>query len=258
MIDYILRRLRTDSEHIVALSKNESAIGHPGVKGRLREILVNNLLIPWLPLGIKCGTGIIIDSENQIAKAGQEDIILYDELLAPQVLSSPTTPDGVFIVNSVLCRIEVKSKVTRNEMIDFIKKSINIAGLKYNVREKINRNITGPLNMLFAYESDCVSIENEYDRLLDLFKECNCSLNSGIVSMICIPNLGYIKLNRIDNKNIWQKLQTNDSRDYIAYFVATVSSSCFNARMERQNRDVSQSLEGGIGMYLDSPYINIR
>ena len=43
MIHYIKKRLISDSQHILELAKNEAEIGHPVIKGRFREILVNNL-----------------------------------------------------------------------------------------------------------------------------------------------------------------------------------------------------------------------
>ncbi|MCL5260916.1 MAG: hypothetical protein M1561_04470 [Gammaproteobacteria bacterium] len=258
MINYILERLQIDSDHLLALFKHEQAVGHPVVKGRLREILVNNILSPWLPLGIKCGTGIIIDAANKITEAGQEDILLYDELLAPPILGSNNTPDGVFLVNSVLCRIEVKSKLTRPELKKFIARSQQVNSLKFTVRSEYIQRQTGAFNLLFAYQTDCTSIESEYQRLLDVFHECNCPAESGIVSMICIPGVGFIKINEVNGKRLWQKLNKPDSKDHISYFVGCVSDACYVSRMTRQNRDPKGSLEGGVGMYLDSPYENIQ
>ena len=246
-----------DSQYILELSKNESNIGHPVVKGRFREILVNNILINWLPPSILCGTGIIIDNNNSVFDAGQEDIIIYDKTLCPQILASIGHPDGVFLYNSVLARIEVKSKLNRGYVKDFIEKSKKISGFKFTVREPLQRPVFGSFNLLFAYDSDCSTIETEFERLQELFTETKVNLTSGIVSMICIPKIGFIKINVIDGIPKWQKLGSNDPSERIAYFVSCVSNSCFDQRMIRQNRDIKQSIEGGLGMYLDSPYIDI-
>ncbi len=57
-MNYVLERLRSDSRHLSELATIDGQIGHPGVKGRFRELLLNNLLIPWLPSGMVCGTGL--------------------------------------------------------------------------------------------------------------------------------------------------------------------------------------------------------
>ena len=46
---YVLKRLRADAAHAIAVAECENAIPHLGLRGRLREILIGNLLAPWLP-----------------------------------------------------------------------------------------------------------------------------------------------------------------------------------------------------------------
>src|SRR5437667_7939031 len=107
MDSYILNRLRADAAHLLALASNESALQHQGVKGRFRELLIDNLLTPWLPPYSACGTGMIIAAENKVRQSTQDDIVIYDRSLAPPVLvSSNHAPEGVFLYNSVHARIE--------------------------------------------------------------------------------------------------------------------------------------------------------
>jgi hypothetical protein len=109
MDNYILERLRADAAHLLHLAANESQLQHRGLRGRFRELLIDNLLSPWLPPYIASGTGMIIASENAIRQSTQDDVILYDRSIVPPVLVSPNhAPDGVFLYNSVIATRGVK------------------------------------------------------------------------------------------------------------------------------------------------------
>ena len=87
---YVLSRLREDSRHTVALAQVDGQIGHPGIKGRFRELVLNNLLLPWLPSAVGCGTGVIVDDQRAVVDAGRDDVILFPPPLSswPQGLAS--------------------------------------------------------------------------------------------------------------------------------------------------------------------------
>jgi hypothetical protein len=131
MDDYILNRLRSDAAHIINLAEHESKLQHSGLKGRFRELLIDNILTPWLPPYISCGTGMIIAAENKLRQSTQDDIIIYDQSLVPPILASVRAPEGVFLFNSVLARIEVKSTLTRGYAKAFVSSSLEIAALKF-------------------------------------------------------------------------------------------------------------------------------
>ena len=90
--------------------------------------------------------------------------------------------------------------------------------------------------MLFAYGSDCDSIEKEYNQLQKLFIENEVNPTSGIVTMKCIPKIGFIIINFVNCLSKLQKLNSTNPPEILAYFVACGSSSCFDQRMIRQNR----------------------
>ncbi len=124
MDNYILDRLRADAAYLLIAAKNEEKLQHRGIRGRFRELLLDNLLRPWLPPDISCGTGMIIAAENKVRQATQDDIIVYDNALTPPVLvSRHHAPEGVFLYNSVIARVEVKSIVTRADIVSFVRAS---------------------------------------------------------------------------------------------------------------------------------------
>ena len=248
--NYVLGRLRCDSRHVCDLAVHERQIGHPGVKGRFRELLLNNLLVPWLPPSVGCGTGVIIDCEQEVIDAKQEDIILFDSLLAPPILASPQSTHGVYFFDSVLCRIEVKSKLTKADLKSFVDTSTKIAHLKLLAKPGAPPQVFGAFNMLVAYESE-IAADQELTYLCEEMSELGLDSGCGIVSAMCIANRGFWLLGEDDGNRRWQKLRVADPGDPLSYFVGVVSNSCFDQRAKRQG---VQPLGGGIGRYLDQPY----
>jgi len=263
MNNYILDKLKADSLHLIHLSTNEEKVQHTGLRGRLRELLINNILTPWLPPYVLTGTGTIIEAKNLKRESTQDDIILFDKTLAPQILGSSSANEGIFLYNNVLARIEVKSTVTRGFMKDFCSTSSELSKLRFTVGNGFSGNYDGAFNLFFAFKSDA-DLENknenfELKRLVEVMKELEINPLSGIVSMICIIGKGFWKIGLKPDKTTktWQKLNSNEEADQIAWFVGCVSSSCFRAHTQRQGRDTSKSLESGIGMYLDHPFTDI-
>ena len=82
------------------------AVGHDGLTGELRELLIGNLLAPLLPPTVGVSSGIIISSENQ--QSPQTDIIIYDKMVLPPFLLAEK---GLVPVEAVLFSIEVKSEL---------------------------------------------------------------------------------------------------------------------------------------------------
>lgn len=258
MNNYILDKLRADGSHLIDLSKNEEKISHDGLRGRFRELLIDNVLTPWLPPYVRCGTGTIIATENKIRRSTQDDIIIYDLSINPPVLVSNKASEGVFLYNSVLVRIEVKSTLNREGLREFCISSQELSKMNFSVRG-ITQNYTGCFNILFAYKSDSKGYEDfELERLISIMEELNINIFSGIVSAICVVGKGFWKLGRSQDRLVWQSLNSNKPEDHIAWFVGTTSNSCFDSHLSRQGRDRYKSLEGGIGTYLEHPFIDIH
>jgi hypothetical protein len=257
MNTYLRDRLRCDCAHVLARAKSEESISHQGLKGRFRELLIDALLAPWLPPFVACGTGLVVDGSNSSYMSGQEDIILYDRALSPPILASSTAPEGVFLSNSALARIEVKSRIDANAAKDFVRSSLDVAKLRV-VTHRSEVRFTGTLNMLFAFSSDVPASPDKLDfellRLVGALNSAGTDPLSRIVSTVCVANRGFWKINLQDGKRMWARLRTDDPLDYIVWFVACVSSSCFALHAARSGRSVEAGLEGRVGHYLDSPY----
>ena len=261
MDNYILSRVCAAARYTLELAQIEGALPHQGMKGRFRELLVDNVLTPWLPPYISCGTGIIIAAENRVRESTQDDIVIYDKSLVPPVLVSPHAPEGVFLFNSVLARIEVKSKLTRRDIVAFVRSSMQIADLRHSVQPGCVTSFTGAFNLLFAFSSDATGNGNvnfELSRLLEVMREEGCEPLSGKVSMLCVPTAGFWKLGMSEGQMYWQRLLRNTPEANIAWFVGCISNSCYSEHAKREGRDPTHGLEGGVGMYFPHPFENVQ
>jgi hypothetical protein len=265
MNSYLIERLRCDAGHVLARAEAEAKVTHKGLKGRFRELLIDNLLAPWLPPYVACGTGLIIGTGNTEYVSGQEDIVLYDRTLAPPILASHGAPEGVFLSNSAIGRIEVKSWLKAEGVRGFIESSKKIAELRVISPQPIEYGKT--LNLLFAFHSDHAEGDEagkdfELRRVLGEMREAGLDPLSGLVSAICIADRGFWMLAQSllpqsKGKSVWARLTLRDRSDPLVWFVACVSNTCFASHAERSGRDPAAGLDNGISYYLDWPFEHV-
>ncbi len=262
MNTYLLDRLRASSNYALELAAIENQLKHQGLKGRFRELLIDNLLAPWLPPYASCGTGTIIAAENVSRQSTQDDIIIYDRSLTPPILASTAhAPEGVFLYNSVLARIEVKSTLTRQDIRTFLQASVEICDLKHSIQPGFSGNMFGAFNLLFAFDSDATGAgdpDYQLQRLIEVMREDGHDPVSGKISMLCIPKYGFWKIGQDEQGRCWQGLEPRGPEDRLAWFVGCISNSCYQQHAVRQGRDPTQGLEGGIGMYFPHPFTRVR
>jgi hypothetical protein len=201
---------------------------------------------------------MIIAAENRFRESTQDDIVIYDRSLVPPVLVSGThAPEGVFLYNSVVARVEVKSTLTKADIRSFVVASMEIAELKHSVQPGFTGSMEGAFNLLFAYSSDAEGAGDEnfqIRRVIEVMKEQGCDTLSGVISMVCIPPFGFWKIGLSNGHRSWQRLSLNSPENNVAWFVGCVSNSCYQAHARRQGRDPTKGLEGGIGMYFPHPF----
>lgn len=94
--------------------KSLSALDHNLTKGELRELFVNEVLFSFLSDQFGISSGIIINQAG--LQSHQNDIIIYDKRVLPPFIKRHNI--GVFPVESVLAVIEVKTRLTRDNLIE--------------------------------------------------------------------------------------------------------------------------------------------
>jgi len=158
---------------------NSAQIQHSGVKGDFREDTLKDFLLDGrLPEKYGIGSGVIISPTGEVSK--QSDLIIYDKQNCPLLLQSDS--NQVFPIESVYCVIEVKSKLSKTELVNAME---NIAMLK-NI---VPKNQPSPLGIVFAYSlagNSLDSIESnicEFEEGVDSLYWTNfvAVLNEGIV-----------------------------------------------------------------------------
>ena len=249
--NYVFQRLRADAAHAIALAECENAIPHCGLRGRLREILIGNLLAPWMPPFCRCVTGMIIEASNKPRKSTQEDILVIDTSIAPPILANANGTEGVFPFNSVLLRIEVKSTITNQGIGEFLESSSEVLSMDFQKQPECKAVFTKPYNFMVAFKSDLSGDEwdNEARRLFKAMAGKGLHPLSGFVSALCVVDRGYWYLKGFEeDMRSWCRLDDPDSKeDRLARLVCHASNMAYKAHAERQGRDPSQGLEVGIG-----------
>jgi len=251
MKDYLRERVVIDAQHAIALAAQQSPLEHSGLKGRLRELVAQQLLRPWLPPYVGCGTGTIIHGlKDDFRKSTQDDIIVYDQTLMPSILIQESVAEGVFLNNSVLCRIEIKSRLNAKEISNFVEASKEFTTIAYVVPPQVQHETASrhfiSRSCLLAFGSD-LQPGTEFARFAKMLKQVQCSHEC--CSIICVVGNGLWMLRPHNDLRKWFRLRTADAAQQLACFVAVISNTIFQAHCERTVLGPSNSLAAGIGLY---------
>jgi len=161
--DIVLSRIKAAKEQADIAA---GALGHNGLKGRMREIAVSAIVEPFLLTGFGCGTGKITDATGRTS--AETDIIVFNRRAVPSFLFDERT--GMFPAESVLYAIEVKSRLTAAEVRDAVAKAETIRNLRSFPRKDATGSTvydsSGPPTVLLAFDSD-MSAKSEMMRYVE-------------------------------------------------------------------------------------------
>lgn len=257
MNNYIRERMMIDAQRVIELAKQQKRLEHPGLRGRFRELLIDGMLEPWLPPSVACATGTVISFANQYRSKTQEDVLLIDRSISPPVLLKQHVQEGVFLRNSVLARIEVKSCLKKDHLADFKTSCEEFHKLGLDLtNEQMNAKLIQmkEINLLFSFESSASK-----ETTLSWFSHIKDDSLSGV----CVASQGFWKR----SENEWLefvctppilnsdycsiKQAAKDASERVAAFASLVSNTAFNQHIEAQGRKPLGSLEGGVGQYFN-------
>jgi hypothetical protein len=210
-------------EKAVAAINASSSIEHSLKKGRLREIVVSELILPFLAPHTKVATGTIVDHYGN--QSNEIDVILYDERITPPVLL--TSSEGIVPCHSVLATVDVKVGLNKTELKKAVENARSVKLLKYEyenlplssergfevvfhkrllklienetLRDQIFHHIfdvSVPATYVFSFTSDLsreLTIEDERQRLLEEIESSNGTGGDVRVPIngLCIADTGY-------------------------------------------------------------------
>ena len=184
--DLILAR----AQAAIGAAEAVTGIGHRGLKGQLREIVIRDLLRPLFPSDVGLGTGEIITANN--LQSQQQDVIVFDKSIVPPILLEAAM--GVFPIESVLFAIEIKTKLTATELKASIESADQLGSLQClpgeydSSGESINGWVMSPIPAILAFDSDLSeSGKSELERFAEIG---GCSANEPSIKIICVVGRG--------------------------------------------------------------------
>lgn len=192
-------------------------LDHLAIRGRLREVTLKELIEPLLPNGIEAATGVVVDSDGR--QSSQIDIIVYSTSLLPSFMR--VGEQAVVPVEACIQAIEVKSRLTAEEMRDAIKKAHTIKGLNLLMNAKTPFKVS-PIFSLFAFGSDLSGdAKTEMDRYLEC-KDEKADARSSYVLLndFCVVGKGYWYMD-----SGWSFTPPTDEFDEVIHMLAMTANS---------------------------------
>jgi hypothetical protein len=164
-IMFVPEFLRASLDRVFALANGFGDLEHEGVKGVLRESLIESFLEPLLMPPYRAGTGVIIDCKGR--QSGQCDIIIWDDSIFRPLYSARGA--GIYFIESVVAVLEVKSTLTRDSFRQAIQRSREFKDM-FILRpgDDASPNTAWgpepeilPMSLLFGFRSDIQGSEGE-------------------------------------------------------------------------------------------------
>lgn len=206
-------RLLADIDRCLTEARNCSQLDHPGLVGKVRQILVEMLLVPVLPDGFRIGAGKVTDSNGSLS--AETDVIIYDRRSVPPVLYDEK--HGLFPIESVYYVIEVKSRLSAAEFEKSVQNGIQL------------RSLAGrqPHLTLFAYGSDLTEGKDS-TRFIQGQKDMRVPLP---VNIFCVAGREY---------GYWNQVAPVEQDDEIVFFLVGVINT-----LVKEVRSQEEQLEPG-------------
>ena len=210
----------------LALSRSRAAeeLHHPGLRGRAREIFVKDLLFPFLNPTFGVCTGIVVDSEGESSK--QIDIIIFDKSLIPSLML--TGEEGIVPYESVLGTIEIKSKLSKPELVKAVDNARSVKNLTGKFQEVMPETPikSSPICCIFAYSSTC-STASENNRLQEIVTKFNSENERPVyvpISGLCIGNSSFTKCINADQRPpVFETITVESALNFLVFLVDQVT-----------------------------------
>ena len=231
MVEAIIPRLQS----IVVQAKALASIPHPGIKGRLRELFIQEMIKPFLPPSVDVLTGTIVSLRGEREHRTQDDLVLFSKEVAPLLMD---LEQAIIPIEGVLAHIEVKSLLTREDLRKAASAALELRNLGEN-------SAIASVAIIFAYDSDNTT-GSDVERLLSVLTEIKFSAGPGQssspIQMLCVATRGIWLLTRHNNRDGWWFVPPEDSK-HLLTFASVISNYVYKSR----------GASSGIGKYFLDP-----
>jgi len=208
------------------LSRIVEDVPHAGLRGQFRESFLARALRPWLPQGVDLGTGVIVDEKGTRRQVNEDDIVIYAPDLLPAVL--PLIERNIFLLDSVLAHIEVKSTLSPNALEAAVKGAMAMDTLisSYTGKREIRA--------VFAYNSTA-AVRSELIRLKEQTTKLGWNKSIPPMSIICVDEKECYMHGCIgDSSEVWFNLTPDAPEDSTLAFISSIASSVTQIRDSRE------------------------
>lgn len=134
-----------------------AAFDHQGLVGGEREEFLEKFLAARLPQRIAVGKGQIIGTKSD-ERSKEADLVLYDHVNCPTLIAADRAK--LFPVESVLAAIEVKSRLSKEKLLEGIDNIASVKGCLPEGRISRNGHPHVILGVIFAYDLAENSLES--------------------------------------------------------------------------------------------------
>lgn len=230
-------------------SKTANENKHPYLKGKARELLLDNLITPLLNKNYSTGTGQIFDYNGDQSK--ETDICIYSNTSIPPLFNSMSEKVGLFAIESVLKCIEVKSSFSLKNLKDaytrfkYLNENLTLtSGHHSSDGNPVTHAYSNISYDFFAFNSDTKSYNAEY--ILKQYKKVDPNWNNNpIITSICILGKGWICF----TARGWYHMSYNKKESINEEVIGYLCALLHELDDKRLSRGSSR-----IGYYLTNPY----
>jgi hypothetical protein len=220
-------------------TKSLSNLEHRLLKGELRELFVRDILGSFLTIQFGIGSGIIINQKGE--QSNQTDIIIYDNRVLPPFIKEQHL--GVYPAECVLATIEIKSYLTKSELLKAENSANKLLTEIYNPKSSQDKdyNLFRPTRAVLGFYGN--GVRNLYDK-----SKGKSWLNENIRNLIYIGlvnKFSWIKMSAtgwtchlVDNTN-------NETKRFIAVLLDNIRTHA-----ERRLKLLSERHKDWIGIYI--------
>ncbi|MCL5290570.1 MAG: hypothetical protein M1489_06035 [Firmicutes bacterium] len=180
---------------IAEFEKAKAEVPHYGERGAEAEQVLIKWLNNHLPKRFSACSGFIMDDNDDISP--QTDVIIYDALNCPTLRFSERA--AIIPADNAAVAIEVKSKLTKEELIDASKKMAAIKSLgklplsDLDLLPKGAEKIVQRQTMCIAFAFECsANLRTVAEWYADILKEPN--MNGRHIDFISVLNKGWLDL----------------------------------------------------------------
>jgi hypothetical protein len=220
-------RFRNAVASAAAKFRETAAMNHAGLKGRFREIFVSDMIRPILGSDFVAGTGLVVDSAG--GTSPEADVIIFDKFHIPAVLYRES--EGLFPIEGVYYYGEIKSRLTRQELEDSVRKFRQLLSMK-SLPHAGGPGWIGP-RFLFAWTSDLKeqTIEAELARYCEVDDK---AAFAPAATVICVVGKGYCYAEPTQGNVVWYKTAGSaDGLQEVVNLIGGMANSLLDFRVRR-------------------------